>query len=282
MNTPAAKIHAENTGRTAWMIGLGLAALLLMSVDHRGHYLDRTRAAFWTLTLPLYHVWSWPVKRLAALADRFSSRAELAAEVERLRARELELNAEILRTAAVAAENAELRRLLDARRTHDFTAVHGEILSVGLDPAAHRVIIDRGTEDGIRPGQAVLDAGGVFGQIDWATPGDAAVILLSDPDHALPAQVARSGQRTVVQGTGNPRRLVLRDLPVNSDIRIGDQLVTSGLGGRFPTGMPIATISTIERSSGSGFLTVFARPAAALDRSRAILVLRNPAADGTP
>ncbi len=278
MNTPAARVHAENTGRTAWMIGLGLAALLLMSVDHRGHYLDRVRSASVTLALPLYHAWSWPAKRLAALAERLSSRTELLAELDRLRARELELNAELLRYAALAAENAELRRLLAARRMHDFTAVHGEILSVGLDPAAQRVIIDRGAADGIMPGQPVLDASGVFGQIDWTAPGDAAVILLSDPDHALPAQVERNGQRTVVQGTGNPHRLVMRDLPANSDIRIGDRLVTSGLGGHFPAGLPIATIDAIERSSGSGFLSVSAKPAAALDRSRAVLVLRDPAA----
>jgi rod shape-determining protein MreC len=177
------------------------------------------------------------------------------------------------RLAALEAENARIRALLGSRpRGTDRVAV-GEILAVDMDPLRHRVILDKGGRDGVREGQALIDARGVAGQVTRDQGESAEAILITDPDHAVPVEVVRNGLRTIAMGTGDLERLTLPFLTRNADIKPGDLLVTSGLGGSFPAGYPVGTVTTVDGSSGDAFLEVDARPAASLDRLHEVLIV---------
>jgi len=147
------------------------------------------------------------------------------------------------------------------------------VLRVDLDPLRHRVLIDRGSRDGVTRGQPVLDGHGVFGQTTNVGVLATEVILLSDPTHAIPVQVSRNGLRTIAVGTGDPARLSLPYLPRNADVRVDDQLVSSGLGGVFPAGLPVGRISEVHRDPSQPLASVTAEPAAAMDRDREVIVL---------
>jgi len=149
------------------------------------------------------------------------------------------------------------------------------ILDLDLDPTHQRLVLDAGSGDGVRIGQVVIDAGGVVGQIIAVTPMHSTVLLLTDPDHALPVAVLRNGVRLVAHGTGRSDRLTLGSIPLSSDVKVGDLLVTSGLGKRFPAGFPIGRVVALRPDDSRAFLVGAVRPAAQLDRGRDVLLLRH-------
>jgi rod shape-determining protein MreC len=148
------------------------------------------------------------------------------------------------------------------------------ILDVDLDPTRQRLMLNAGTRAGVRRGQAVIDAGGLVGQVIEATPTTAVVLLLTDPDHAVPVVVARTGVRLIVYGAGRSDVLELRNVPLSSDVRAGDVLITSGLGGRFPPGFPVGTIAALRPDESRAFLLGDVEAAAQLDRGRDVLLVR--------
>jgi len=159
------------------------------------------------------------------------------------------------------------------------------VLDLDLDPTRQRLILDAGSNSGVRVGQAVIDAGGLMGQVIALTPTTATVLLLTDPDHAVPVMVARTGVRLMVYGTGRSDALELADVPLSADVRTGDVLLTSGLGGRFPQGFMVGTVQTLRADDSRAFLRAAVRPAAQLDRGRDVLLLRGykpVAVQGTP
>jgi rod shape-determining protein MreC len=184
-----------------------------------------------------------------------------------------ESHARLLLLEELGRENAELRELLGASASLDLEFQTAEMRQIDLHPYSHRVVINRGRRHGIEPGQAVVDARGVVGQVDEAMLSSAKVILLSDPDHALPVRVERTRLRTIAYGSGRTGELRLTDLPMNVDLEPGDRLLTSGLGGRFPSGLPVAEVTSIERPSGEAFAVATARPLANMDGARHLLVL---------
>jgi rod shape-determining protein MreC len=145
---------------------------------------------------------------------------------------------------------------------------------VDLDPFSHKIWIDRGADEGVGAGQAVIDGLGVVGQVEDVHRHFATVRLISDPDHALPVQINRTGLRTVAYGKGETSRLLMPNVPLHADVSIGDMIVTSGLGDRFPPGFPVGEVTLVERGSGETFATVYVRPSAALDRGREVLLIR--------
>ena len=147
------------------------------------------------------------------------------------------------------------------------------ILNIDLDPTRQRLVLDAGTGDGVHLGQAVIDAGGLMGQIIEATPSHSTVLLLTDPDHAVPVMVMRNGVRLIVYGRGD--HLELSDVPLNSGVEVGDVLVTSGLGGRFPAGFPVGTVAALRPDDSHAFLVGDVTPAARLDRGRDVLLLKS-------
>ncbi|MEJ2534040.1 MAG: rod shape-determining protein MreC [Gammaproteobacteria bacterium] len=250
-----------------------LLSVVLMAMDQSGQFVPRIRATLAHALEPVYYVAELPARALRGAWTYSRSHAALREENERQREAMLAQAGAVQRLDALETENRRLRSLLDASRGRDYEFRFAELVMVSLDPYAHRVMIDRGSEDGVFPGQAVIDGLGVMGQVEDVQGGQASVRLISDPDHAIPVQILRTGQRTVAYGTGDPTRLNLPNMALQSDIRPGDTLVTSGLGDRFPEGFPVAEVEQVERDPGESFARISARPLAALDRGREVLLV---------
>lgn len=279
---PSAVAGANGQGRlsTARLMIYMLLAVVLMAMDQSGNFVPRIRAAAAYLVEPVYLVAELPVRALRGLRTYTRSYSTLAEE-NRAQAEALLLQAaQIQRLAALEQENARLRALLDAIDGRSFDYRFAELIQVSMDPYAHQVVINRGLRDGVVAGQAVIDGLGILGQVETVQRGQARVRLISDPDHAIPVQVVRTGERTLAFGTGDAQRLELPNLPIQSDVRVDDLLVTSGLGDRFPPGFPVALITAVERDTGGAFSRVDARPLALLDRGREVLLVLPPDAAG--
>ena len=256
----------------------GLLAVVLMAMDQRGHYVPRIRSLAEFAVEPVYHVVEWPVRALRNVYEQFQSRRSLRNANEGLKRQLLAQQGALLRLATLEEENRRLRALFEGAESQPFEYRFAELLHVDLDPFSHRVLIDRGSADGVTRGQAVIDGAGVMGQVEDVHPHYARVRLISDPNHALPVQINRTGLRTVAFGSGETDRLDLPNVPRQADVRVGDLVVTSGLGDRFPGGYPVAVVSFIDRSEGQTFTRVEARPLAALDRGREVLLINTPGA----
>lgn len=261
---------------------LASLSILLLVADHRENHLDAVRKAIGAAVYPLHVVVDAPVSLWRWLGETTASRNDLLLENSRLNAERLLTHARLQRFSALEAENARLRAMLDAtNRVRDEVQV-AEIMSVSSNPFRHVLVIDKGTRDGVFNGQAMIDADGVVGQIIEAGLLSAQGVLISDPDHALPVEVNRNGLRTIAVGTGEFDRLELPFLPNNADIQNGDLLVTSGLGGAFPPGYPVAVIATVTRIPQSPFADVTAEPTAALNQVREVMLLSSPEPEDAP
>jgi rod shape-determining protein MreC len=217
----------------------------------------------------------FPFRTWQSMSDSFSYRETLIAENEQLKRDHLETEFRLQRLAALEAENARLRELLDSTARVASRALVAEILSVDLDPYRQRFDVNRGTVDGVYVGQALLDAQGVVGQVVRVGPLTAEAVLITDADHAVPVSVNRNGLRTIAVGTGDSGRLRLPYLTNSADIKEGDLLVTSGLGGVFPAGYPVGRVVEVRLQPEQSFSEVIAEPASALDRDREVLLVWN-------
>ena len=249
-----------------------LLALALLVVDSRYGALTTLRQGVATLLYPLQ-------RTLLVPRDAFSMASEYLGEVTRLRAENAELrrletaNAKtLLQAEHLADENAQLRRLLGARDQVAVRSVVAEVLYDARDPFSRRMVLDKGSQQGIAPGQPVIDANGLIGQITRVYPLTAEVTMVTDRNQIVPVQIARSGLRAVAYGGAGPGLLELRWLPSNADLKEGDLLSTSGLDGVYPPGLPVGRVTGIERGS-SAFARVQVQPVAGVDRSRMLLVL---------
>ncbi len=248
-------------------------SILLMYFDHRENHLDAVRKGIGVAMYPVRVVVDAPMRLWQWFGEITTTRGELQTEVRRLRSERLLTNVRLQRLTALEAENARLRSMLDARtRVRDQVRV-AEIMAVDANPYEHNLIIDIGERDGVYDGQAIVDANGVIGQVIKTGLMTSQAVLISDSDHALPIEVNRNGLRTIAVGTGEIDRLELPFLPNNADIRVGDLLVTSGLGGTFPSGYPVAVVNSVTRIPQQQFAAVTATPAAALDQVREVMLI---------
>lgn len=254
-----------------------LASLVLMTLDHRQHLAQPVRETLSATVYPIRWLVTLPTGMSEFFSETFSSRRELLEENARLRAQHLLDEARLQKLDALEVENIRLRDLLDSSYEVGEAVLIAELMRVDLDPFTHLIQIDKGSTDNLYVGQPVLDASGVMGQVDTVGPFTAMVRLITDPGHAIPVQVNRNGVRSIALGTGDLHRLELSSLPNNTDIRPGDLLVTSGLGGRFPQGYPVARVEQVEIDPGRAFAQVSAAPTAQLDRSREVLLVRRAA-----
>jgi rod shape-determining protein MreC len=259
--------------RTARLMTYLMLSIVLMAMDQRGQYIPRIRSLIESGLEPVYHVIGFPSRAASAISEISRSYAEVSGENESLRREALRQSAVLQQLEALQQENLRLRNMLDATAGRSFEYRFAEMVQVNLDPFSHKVIIDRGGSDGVFAGQAVLDGKGVMGQVIDVHLHMSDVLLISDPDHALPVQFTRTGLRTVAYGTGETTRLLLPNVPLQADVREGDLLVTSGLGDRFPPGFPVAEVIAVTRREGSVFAEVAARPLAALDRGREVMLV---------
>ncbi len=248
-------------------------SLVMMTLDHRQDYLERVRAAVATLLYPIQALIHLPVSAGSWLGENLASREALLEENARLRTQNAILRGQLQKLIALELENMRLRKLLDSSQRVGERVLVAELMAVDLDPFTRQVMINKGSLNDVYRGQPVLDAEGVFGQVIHVAPLSSVVLLVSDPAHALPVQVARNGLRAIAEGTGDDTRLALRHIPNNADIREGDLLITSGLGGVFPSGYPVARVSEVRPDSTQPYATVIATPLAHLNRAREVLLV---------
>lgn len=248
----------------------------VMTLDHRYHHLEALRNALATLTYPLQYVIQLPADTVQWLSQTLASRRALLEENAQLHRRQMLLNAQLLKLSALQAENRRLRILLESSVNIPERVLIAELLKADFDPYRHQLTLNRGTRHGVYVGQPLLDQQGIIGQIIHANTLTSTAILITDPNHALPVQVNRNGLRTLAVGTGNFQELDLPYIRNNEDIQVGDLLVTSGLGGRFPRGYPVARVTKVEFDPARPFARVVARPTTPLDRSQEMVLIIQP------
>jgi rod shape-determining protein MreC len=265
----------ETSGRTTGLllrcVLYCLLALGLIIFDKRYDHLGDIRRFLSVVAYPVQIAVSSPFQGWDWFRESVSSRETLRADKAKLEAELRLANFRLQRYEALEAESQRLRALRD--NTADVTNrfVVGDIMDLDIDAFRERVLVDKGARDGVFVGQAVLDAGGVFGQVARVEELTSEVILVSDAAHAIPVQVNRNGLRTIAVGTGDMSRLKLPYLSTSADVIAGDLLVTSGLGGGFPAGYPVGTVAEVKRDPAQSLAEVEVRPAAALDRSREVM-----------
>lgn len=250
-------------------------AMVLMVLDHRNGWIWRLRYTTSVLVEPVYRLASLPAAGMRTLSVAFSDRKALTEQNQRLREDLLLANAKLNRMAAVAEQNERLKQLLDTQHSLDLNVQLARVIDVDLGSSSHRLLVNLGSHDGVKPGQVVIDAHGVMGQVVQVMPRTALVMLVTDPDHAIPVVIERTGFRTVAYGTRQGDLLSLPNISMAADVHPGDKLLTSGLGGRFPPGFPVGEIQSVEPAGSGMFLEGRARPAADLDRSDNVLLLHD-------
>lgn len=256
----------------------------LMVADHRDGYGQVARQKMALVTGPFWWLASSPVRVFRSAKEALAFRSQLQADNEQKRHDLQMASARLHRLNAVVDENLRLRQLLGGTRGYSLKVRMAGIVDIDLDPFRQRLVLDAGSDSGVEVGQALIDSGGVLGQVVEVTRNRATALLVTDPDHAVPVQVARSGLRTIAYGTGHSDQLVLPNIPQSADIREGDVLITSGIGGRFPAGFPVGVITGLRADKLRLFVIADARPAAHLERGNEVLLINNlpPAIDVGP
>jgi rod shape-determining protein MreC len=273
----------------ATFLTLALASVALMVADKRYDQLEQVREWLSAAAYPVQAAVDLPFRAWDWVTDSFADRSRLREENLELTARLRLANLQLQRFAALEDENRRLRDMRENSAGVADRVLVASIMNVDLDPFRHRVLVDKGARDGVFKGQAVLDAEGIFGQVAQVHAETAEVILISDAEHAIPVQSNRSGLRTIAVGTGDPDRLSLPFVTVESDLKAGDLLISTGIGGVFPRGYPVAEVTRVDRTAAATFALVDARPTARLDRNREVLLVwftppvapLEPAADAT-
>jgi len=248
-------------------------AVVLIVLDAQAGWLAQVRSQTNLLVQPLWALAGLPGRLGSQVQENAASHAQLVRENRTLRNELLIAKARLTRLQTAALDNAQLRELLGVAERRGLDVQLAPILDIDLDPTRQRLVLDAGGRDGVHVGQAVIDAGGLMGQVIEVTPLHSTVLLLTDPDHAVPVTVARNGVRLIVYGRGDT--LELRDVPLSAGVEIGDEIVTSGLGGRFPAGFPVGTVATLRPDDTHAFLVGNLKPAAKLDRGRDVLLLKS-------
>lgn len=250
-----------------------IVSVVLMTVDHRGQQLESIRNTLAILLYPVPYSVNVPVAAVRWAEENLTSRNALLEENTRLRQKQLVLESRLSRLNELEAENRRLRGLLGSSDKVSDRVLIAELLAVDMDPFSRQIVLNQGSRDGVFVGQSLVDAEGILGQVTRVGPFSSNAMLITDPSHALPIQVSRSGLRAIAIGTGSVNLLELSHIPNNADLEVGDRLVTSGLGRRFPPGYPVGKIKSIERDNGQPFARVMVEPSAKLERNREVLLV---------
>lgn len=275
-------LFLQGPSSTLQLLSLVLLSVVMMTVDHRQHHLDALRAGLSLVVYPVQYLVNLPSSMGKWLAEDLPDRRALLKSNAYLREQNLLLKAQLQKFAALESENRRLRELLQSSLKVGERMLIAELLDVDMDPFKHQITLNKGFLHGVQMGQPLLDADGIVGQIVHAGPLTSTALLITDPSHALPVQINRSGLRALAVGTGSFNRLDIPYIPQTADIRVGDLLVTSGLGGRFPPDYPVAKIVSIEHNPSQPFARISAEPIAHLERSREVLLLQPDKAPSPP
>lgn len=257
------------------LLALSALAIVLMTLDSRLGVLTEVRQVGHAILLPLRQAVMLPVNTVRFVAEETSKRQNLATQNQQLRQQLLEASTLLQRSEVLIAENNRLRALLQSSQRVQTPTLIAEMIGIDLDPFRHRVMLNKGARHGVVVGQALIDANGIMGQVTEVAHLSSFAMLISDPDHALPVRVNRTGLLSVAFGVGRTDQLQVPNLPTSADLRIGDLVVTSGLGGRFPADYPVGRITALQRAPDGSFFTAELEPLAALDRSQHVLLVRD-------
>lgn len=264
-----------NRGPTP-LVRLLLCSLLsvgLLIADARFQYLDGVRQVVAVVVYPLQRLAGTPGAIFDRIGDFFVTQARLRIDNTRLAEQNLQNAAKLRQYEALAAENTHLRDLLGARQKFPSGTTMAEVLYAGRDPFTRRIIVDKGQQADIRNGQPVIDEIGVIGQVTRVYPWLSEITLITDKDQVVPVQNLRNGLRAVLAGTGNDGELELKFIPLNADFQTGDRLVTSGIDGVYPPGLPVAQVSNVERNAAYLFARIACKPLAGVSSHAQVLVV---------
>ncbi len=245
----------------------------LMVVDYQKDYLAAVRSTLSAVVYPLQYVVNLPFDAAEWVTDSLVTRQSLMEENQRLKQDHLLFSSRLQRYEILEAENQRLRELLESSFRLNDQVLVAELIEVHLQSFRRQVVINKGKREGAYDGQPIVDASGIMGQIVHVGPFSSTVLLITDPNHALPVQVNRNGLRAIAVGTGQTDKLVLEHLPNNADIKVGDLIISSGLGRRFPSGYPVGQIEKITLDPGEPFAKVMINPSAQLSKSREVLMV---------
>ena len=248
-------------------------ALSMMVVDHRYQHLSSVRSVLSTVLYPVRYAVHLPIEVSSWTSETLASRSDLLTANSELRRKQLLIESRLEKFAELEAENRRLRQLLDSSIKVADRVLIAELLSVDMDPFSRRIVLNKGIKDGVVEGQSLIDARGIMGQVIHTSHFTSTALLITDPSHALPVQINRTGLRCVAVGNGASDSIDLLHIPNNEDVRVGDLVVTSGLGGRFPRGYPVGRVLSVERNSARSFASVKLKPAAQLERNREVLLI---------
>lgn len=259
------------------LVLLGLLCVILLVVDANSSLLNPLRQGLNIALYPFQRVVMLPRDAVAVVQDYTNAARLLQQESDDLRRQRIELSQVVTNAAQLVTENEQLRRLLgvvEKRQTHPTVVV--EVLYEPVNPYQRRLVFNKGSQDGIAPGMPVIDEGGVVGQVIRVTPYSSEAALLTDEQLAIPVQLLRNGLRLIAFGSTVPGKVEVRYFASDADIKVGDVLVTSGVGGGFPSGLSVATVQSVQRDSASGFARALAEPTSYPERYRHFLVLKVP------
>jgi len=248
-------------------------SIALVFVDHKMSSFDVVRGYLQSLVSPLQYIANTPKQLITWGAENIVTRQKLLTENQQYRLNELLFHEQKMQLDIVKRENERLRSLLASPLRTDIKKMVAEILSVDSDPYTHQVVINRGANDGVYEGQPVLDEHGVVGQILHVGTTSSRVILITDISHAVPVRVQRNGLRLIASGSGRIEQLVHNFVPHSADVQVGDLLVSSGLGEKYPEGYPVARITIVNQNESREFARIFSQPIAQIDRLRYLLLL---------
>jgi rod shape-determining protein MreC len=255
------------------LILLSALSVALMILDHRGHHLEKIRAGLNVLAYPIQLIAAAPAYVGGSIGDFFTTRGTLRQDNEKLLAERQGLNAKVQQFDALEEENARLRRMLGSAAQVADKVLAAELVEVSSEPFTRKIVVAKGSRDGVYVGQSVIDAHGIMGQVTQVASLVSRVTLITDAGHAIPVLDNRSGLRMLVFGTGDPDTLKIPYLTSASDIKEGDLLVSSGMGGTFPPGYPVAQVSRIVNDPNEAFLAITAKPAAQLNHGKQVMLI---------
>ena len=255
------------------LILLSALSVALMILDHRGHHLEKIRAGLNVLAYPIQLIAAAPAYVGGSIADFFTTRGTLRQDNEKLLAERQILLGKLQQFEALEEESARLRRMLGSAAQVADKAIAAELIEVSSEPFTRKIVVAKGSRDGVYVGQSVIDAHGIMGQVTQVASLVSRVTLITDAGHAIPVLDNRSGLRMLVFGTGDPDTLKIPYLTSASDIKEGDLLVSSGMGGTFPPGYPVAQVSRIVNDPNEAFLAIIAKPAAQLNHGKQVMLI---------
>lgn len=266
-------IFNQGTSPAHRLILVLCCSMALIFFDHKMASFETARGYLQSLVSPLQYMANAPKQMMTWASENIVIRQQLMEENQNFRENELFFHEQVMQLSIVRQENERLRSLLSSPVRGEIKKMFAEILSVDSDPYSHQVLINRGATDGVYEGQPVLDEKGIVGQILHVGVSSSRVILISDISHAIPVRIQRNGLRLIASGSGQIDRLIHNFVPHSADVKEGDLLVTSGLGGKYPEGYPVSRVVLVRADESREFATIYSEPVAQIDRLRYMLLL---------